>query len=67
MSDRCSFERLVKLLDGELDLDSRLSVYDHIDRCSICREAVFLISRDRDCNRRLLLSRPYRIKEESAA
>jgi hypothetical protein len=45
---RCSFEKLVRLLDRQLDLDGELDVLDHLDRCETCREAVFHISRDRD-------------------
>ncbi len=44
----CSFERLVQLLDERLDLDRRLEVLDHLDRCDNCREAVYQIARDRD-------------------
>jgi len=45
---RCDFERLVGLLDKRLDLDAQIEVFDHLDRCSICYEAVYLIARDRD-------------------
>jgi hypothetical protein len=45
---QCSFEKLIKLLDKELDLDGELDILDHLDRCENCREAVFHISRDRD-------------------
>ena len=44
----CSFNRLWQLLDDELDLDGQLEVYDHLDRCSICRDAVYELARDRD-------------------
>lgn len=44
----CNFERLVQLLDKQLDLDGKLEVFDHLDRCDTCREAVYLIARDRD-------------------
>jgi len=45
---RCSFERLVSLLDEKLDLDRQMDVLDHIGRCDICHEAVYSIIRDRD-------------------
>jgi len=67
MLDGCSFEKLIKLLDRKLDLDASLVVYDHIDRCKICRDAVYLISRDRDCDDGWLFYRPYQIKNVSAA
>ncbi len=47
MSD-CSFKRLLQLANKQLDLDGQLKVYDHLDRCDICRDAVYQISRDRD-------------------
>ncbi len=65
MLNGCSFERLVKLLDKKLNLDESLEVYDHLDRCDICRDAVYLISRDRD--EALLVYRPYKLKHISAA
>ena len=44
----CNFERLVKFLDKQLDLDAKLDVLDHLDHCENCRDAVYQISRDRD-------------------
>ena len=44
----CSFDRLLQLVDMKLDLDRQLEVYDHLDRCDICRDAVYEVSRDRD-------------------
>ncbi len=44
----CSFDRLLQLINKQLDLDGQLEVYDHLDRCGICRDAVCQISRDRD-------------------
>jgi anti-sigma factor RsiW len=38
----------LQFVDKELDLDGRLEVYDHLDRCDICRDAVYEVSRDRD-------------------
>jgi hypothetical protein len=38
----------VGLLDKRLDLDAQIEVFDHLDRCGICYEAVYLIARDRD-------------------
>jgi hypothetical protein len=44
----CSFNRLLQFANKQLDLDGQLEVYDHLDRCGICRDAVCQISRDRD-------------------
>jgi hypothetical protein len=65
MLSGCSFERLVKLLDKKLNLDESLEVYDHLDRCDICRDAIYLISRDRD--EAILIYRPYKVRQVSAA
>ena len=46
--DGCSLENLVLLLNKKLDLDARLGVYDHLDRCHHCQEAVYRIARERD-------------------
>jgi hypothetical protein len=45
---RCNLNRLVRLLAGKLNLDSRLSVLEHLDDCMNCREAYFRLSRERD-------------------
>jgi predicted anti-sigma-YlaC factor YlaD len=44
----CSFGRLLQFTNKQLDLDGELKVYDHLDRCVICRDAVYQLSRDRD-------------------
>jgi predicted anti-sigma-YlaC factor YlaD len=44
----CSFRRLLQFINKQLDLDGELKVYDHLDRCDICRDAVYQLSRDRD-------------------
>ncbi|HSW39553.1 MAG TPA: zf-HC2 domain-containing protein [Acidobacteriota bacterium] len=44
----CSFKKLVLLLDNKLELDEKLEVLNHLDKCGICRDAVYQISRDRD-------------------
>ena len=44
----CSFSRLLQLVGKQLDLDGQLEVYGHLDRCDICRDAVYQLSRDRD-------------------
>jgi hypothetical protein len=44
----CNFEYLLQFVNRQLDLDKQLEVYDHLDRCDICREAVYQISRDLD-------------------
>ncbi|HYK91802.1 MAG TPA: zf-HC2 domain-containing protein [Acidobacteriota bacterium] len=46
--ESCSFSKLVRYLDKKLDLDGRLEVLNHLDRCEICRDAIYHISRDRD-------------------
>jgi len=42
----CSFEYLLQFVTRKLGLDEQLEVYNHLDRCDICREAVHHISRD---------------------
>ena len=44
----CSFDRLLQFVNKRLDLDGQLEVYDHLDRCDICRDAVYQLSRDQD-------------------
>jgi anti-sigma factor RsiW len=44
----CNFDKLLRLLDKELDLDSKLELYEHLDRCETCREAIYELTRDRD-------------------
>ncbi len=44
----CNFDSLLKLVDKQLDLDGKLDVYDHLDHCDNCRDAVYHILRDRD-------------------
>jgi len=44
----CSFGRLLQFLNKQLDLDAQLEVYDHLDRCDICRDTVYQLARDRD-------------------
>ncbi len=45
---RCSFGKLVQLLDEELDPDRRFEVLNHLRVCDNCREAVYFIWRGRD-------------------
>jgi hypothetical protein len=61
----CSLEMLVRLLDKKLDLDQKLEVFDHLDRCKDCRDAIHRISRDRD--RALLIYRPLFTRKSPAA
>ncbi len=61
----CSFDNLVKLLDKQLDLDSSIDVYNHLDCCDTCRDAVYHIKRDRD--EAALIFRPFRARKLSAA
>lgn len=44
----CSFDRLLQLVNKQLDLDGQLEVYNHLERCDICRDAVHQLSRERD-------------------
>jgi len=53
----CSFDKLVRYLDQQLDLDARLELLEHLDECDTCREAIYQISRDRDAQ--LFVHRPY--------
>jgi anti-sigma factor RsiW len=43
----CSFEKLIDLLDGQLSADRALVLFDHLDRCAICRQAIHQMCRDR--------------------
>ena len=60
----CSFKKLVRLLDKQLNLDERLEVLNHINTCRICRDAVYQISRDRD--EALFIHRPYNVEKHVA-
>jgi predicted anti-sigma-YlaC factor YlaD len=42
----CNFECLLQLVNKQLEPDKQIEVYDHIERCNICRDAVRQISRD---------------------
>jgi predicted anti-sigma-YlaC factor YlaD len=42
----CNFEYLLEFVNNQLDPDKQLEVYDHLNRCDICRDAVYQISRD---------------------
>lgn len=57
----CSFKKLVQLLDKRLNLDEKLDVLDHLETCSICRDAVYQISRDRD--EAYFVRRPYHVEK----
>ncbi len=61
----CSLERLVLLLDRKLSLNTQLGIFDHLDRCWYCKEAVYRIARNRDLA--LFLSRSRRARRKSAA
>ena len=60
----CSFKKLVLLLDKKLDLDEKLEVLDHLQSCTICRDAIYQISRDRD--EALFIHRPYKVDKDVA-
>jgi len=57
----CSFEKLLQLLDQQLDVDGKLEVFDHLDHCQNCRDAVYHIMRDRDAG--YFVVRPAKAKE----
>ena len=62
---RCDFEKLIRYLDKELSLDEQLELFDHLDRCEVCREAIYLLSRDRDAA--FFVFRPYRVDSDAVA
>jgi hypothetical protein len=62
LMSNCSFEKLLQLLDKQLDLDGELEVFDHLDHCENCRDAVYHIMRDRDSG--YFVVRPYRIEKQ---
>jgi anti-sigma factor RsiW len=45
---RCDFDKMVRYLDKQLSLDEKLELFDHLDQCEVCREAIYLLARDRD-------------------
>jgi len=44
----CDFDKLLLFQEKKLDLDTSLEVLEHLERCEICFEAIYLMSRDRD-------------------
>jgi hypothetical protein len=42
----CSFDRLLQFVNNQLDLGDQLEVFRHLDRCDICREAVYKLAGD---------------------
>jgi hypothetical protein len=40
------FDKLVRLLDKELDVAAQLDVFRHIDECETCGDVIYEISRD---------------------
>ena len=60
----CSFQKLVQLLDKQLGLDEKLEVLTHLESCTICRDTVYQIARDRDEG--LFIRRPYNINKHVA-
>ena len=57
---KCSFSRLLQLFNKQLDLDVQLEVYDQLDRCGICRDAVHQLARNRD--EAFFIYRAHRVK-----
>jgi hypothetical protein len=45
---KCDFDKLVLYLDKKLKLDEQLALFEHLDGCPTCFEAIYLLSRDRD-------------------
>jgi hypothetical protein len=45
---QCNFEFLLQLVNRQLDLDRQLEAFNHLDRCNICRDAVYQLSHDLD-------------------
>jgi len=56
----CNFDRLLQLINKQLDLDEQLTAYNHLDRCDICRDTIYHLSRDRD--EAFFSHRAYRVK-----
>jgi hypothetical protein len=61
----CNFDKLLKLVDEQLDLDGQLEVFNHLDCCDNCRDAVYHILRDRDAG--YFVVRPYRVARTTAS
>jgi len=57
----CSFEMLVRYLDGQLNLDQKLRLFEHLDECETCRDAIYQIARDRDSQ--FFVYRPYSVEK----
>ncbi len=62
---QCDFDRLVQYLDKQLSIDQQLELFDHLDRCEVCREAIYLLSRDRDAD--YFITRPYKVDADAVA
>ncbi len=62
---QCNFDRLVQYLDKQLSIDQQLELFDHLDRCEVCREAIYLLSRDRDAA--YFIARPYKVDADAVA
>ena len=56
----CSFDRLLQFVNQQLDPDEQLAVYDHLEQCDICRDAVCQLSCDLD--EALFIHRAHRVK-----
>jgi len=57
----CSFDMLVRYLDGQLNLDQKLRLFEHLDECETCRDAIYQIARDRDSQ--FFVYRPYSVEK----
>jgi hypothetical protein len=60
----CSFDKLLQLLDKKLDLDSKLELFAHLDKCETCRDAIYELSRNRDSA--FLVYRKYHVDNKIA-
>ena len=56
----CNFNQLLRFANKQLDVDGQLEIFGHLDRCDICRDAIYQLSRDRD--EALFAHRAYRTK-----
>ena len=60
----CNLNRLVRLLAGKLNLNSKSSVLEHLDNCQICRETYYRMSREKDES--LFIRRRYNFEKVAA-
>jgi hypothetical protein len=44
---KCNFDKLWRFLNKDLEPAGRAEVISHMEKCEICREAVYNLARDR--------------------